>query len=58
MFWAFLLIIGAGYILTSLGAYSVWVKVLFGAVTIMGAILIFTLAFFGWDKYRKKEESK
>lgn len=46
MFWAFILLIGLGIVFTKLGAYSVTVVILSGALKLVVAISICALAWF------------
>lgn len=51
MFWAFILLIGLGIVFTKLGAYSVTVVILSGALKLVVAISICALV---WFFIRKK----
>jgi hypothetical protein len=53
MFWAFILLVILGVVFVKLGAYSVWVVILSGALK-LGAI--FTFCVFVWLFFRKKIE--
>ena len=46
MFWAFILLIGLGIVFTKLGAYSVTVVILSGALKLVVAVSICALAWF------------
>jgi len=50
MFWIFSIVTGLGFILTKVGAYSVWVNVLSLAVKVLGLLLALVLIFIMWDK--------
>ena len=50
MFWIFSIVTGLGFILTKVGAYSVWVNVLSLAVKVLGLLLALVLIFILWDK--------
>ena len=51
MFWIFILLIGLGIVFTKLGAYSVTVVILSGALKLVVAVSTCTLA---WFFIRKK----
>jgi hypothetical protein len=51
MFWAFILLVILGVVFAKLGAYSVWVIILSGALKFVVAVIFCT---FVWLFFRKK----
>ena len=51
MFWAFILLVILGVVFAQLGAYSVWVIILSGALKFIAVVIVCT---FVWLFFRKK----
>jgi len=51
MFWIFSTVAGLGFVMTKLGAYSVWMSVLSLIVKVLGLLLALVLTFIMWDKF-------
>jgi len=58
MFWIFSIVTGLGFVMTKLGAYSVWMSVMSLAVKILALLLALAVVFIVWDKFFKTSISK
>lgn len=58
MFWIFAIVAGLGFVMTQLGAYSVWISVMSLAVKILGLLLALSVIFIVWDKIFRTNISK
>lgn len=54
MFWAFLLLISLAVVLIKLGAMSVWLTVLAGALQAVLAGAVALIAFVGWRYWKSR----
>ena len=52
MFWAFILLVGLGFVFTKLGAYSVTVAILSGSLKLVGILVVIGAIWFFFKSNR------
>ncbi len=52
MFWAFILLVGLGFVFTKLGAYSVTVAILSGSLKLVGLVIVIAVIWLFFKRNR------